>query len=304
MLILLMPDCAFGQLVQLGVVAIDVGAQLFFGRVVTAHLADLAADRDGDAGRLVGADEGGEHGREAGVQHLLLGHAGLAQVHQGGGVDIDVEEAGCQAFDDQVADGLQLGLLVAGEALGRYLEMVALDEDRSLVAFGDRRRQDAGDVFRRALVGVAHLGAGDLEDESRRVDRDGGPEDCPGGVERQGPQVHRRDGEGVRDFALAARHIQVVDRSRHDAGFLGDLAHQEARQPLAGAAFQRRYFRQPVDGGAQPGCVFHRDFPILNADAVIQQRQKVIQILLSHFRCSYAKKCDDTGPKLYKTQVR
>ncbi len=181
---------------------------------------------------------------------MLLGHTFLVQVHQGGGVDIDIEEAGCQAFDDQVAHGLQLGFLVAGEALGRYLVMVALDEHGSFVAFGNRRRQDAGHVFRRALVGVAHFRAGDLKNESRRVDRDGGPEDRPGGVESQRPQVHRRDGEGVRYFSLAACHIQVVDRSRYGAGLLGDLAHQETRQPLAGAAFQRRYFRQPVDGGA------------------------------------------------------
>ena len=289
MLILLMPTAPFASLFSSRVIAVGVSAQLFFVRVVTTHLADLAADRDGHTGRLVRADEGGEHRRKGGVQHLLFGHAGLAQVHQGGSIDIDIEETRCQALDDQVAYRLQLGVLVAGEALGRHLVMVALDEHRSLVAFRHCRRQDAGDVFRRALVGIAHLRAGDLENESRRVDRDGCPEDCPRRVESQRPQVHRRDGESVRHLALAACHVQFVDRSRDDANFLGDLAHQETRQPLAYAAFQRRYFRQTVDGGAQPGCVLHRDFSIIDADAVIQQRQKVTQILLSHFIYSYAK---------------
>ena len=55
----------------------------------------------------------------------------LSQVHQCGGIDIDIEEPRRQALDDQVAHCLQLGFLVAGEALGRHLVMVALDEHRS-----------------------------------------------------------------------------------------------------------------------------------------------------------------------------
>jgi hypothetical protein len=46
-----------------------------------------------------------------------------------------------------------------------HLDVVALEEDRPLEALAQRRGEHAGDVFVRALLGVANLGPCDLEDE-------------------------------------------------------------------------------------------------------------------------------------------
>ena len=54
---------ASGAAIELAAVAIEVRAQLLLGRVLLADLADLAADADRHAGRLVLADERRQLGR-------------------------------------------------------------------------------------------------------------------------------------------------------------------------------------------------------------------------------------------------
>src|SRR5690606_6772688 len=131
----------------------------------------------------------------------------LAQIDQRGGVDVDVVEAGVDGLAHQVAHGGDFLLGVSGKALGRDLEVVALDEERALKAFSDGGGEHAGDVFGGPLVGVANLGAGDFEDESADVELVGRPEDSARHLEVHGAHVNRRDGEGRRDFAPADSHV-------------------------------------------------------------------------------------------------
>ena len=266
-------DRPSGDLVQVSQVAVHVSPQLFFGGVLPTDFADFAADRDGHAGRLQRANVGREHGRELAVERLLSRDGGLVQVNQGGGVDIDVEKPGPDRFPAQVAYRLELGLRLAGVAGGRNLEVVALDEHRAAVAFGDGGRQDIGGVLARPLVGVAHLGAGDFEDKRSGVDGVGGVKHRPGGIEGQRPQVDRRDREGGRDFSPAAPQVQLVDRSRHAVQGQGRHPDDEAGQPLAGTPFQGGDLRQAVDGGPQPVLVPDLGPAVVQGQAVVQQRQ-------------------------------
>ena len=72
-----------------------------------AYLANLTADRDGDAFRLDGTDVSGKHRRQLGIEHLLSRDRRLAQVHHGGGIDIDIIETGSNRFPDQGASVLR-----------------------------------------------------------------------------------------------------------------------------------------------------------------------------------------------------
>ena len=93
----------------------------------------------------------------------------MREVDEGGGVDVDVVEAGVDRLADEVAHGVHLGLRVGGVLLGVDLEVVALDEERTAPALLDGRGGEDGDVLGGPLVGVADLGAGDLADERADV---------------------------------------------------------------------------------------------------------------------------------------
>ena len=181
-----------------GVVALHEGVEVLGRAVLLADLADLAAHGDRDPVGLAGADEPGQLGAQLEIELLLLVERRLGDVDQGRRVDVDVVEAGLDGLDDEVADGLELGLGVGGVLLGRGLEVVALDENRPAVALRGRGRQNGGNVFGGPLVGIADLGPGDLEDEGPGVDLPGGPEDRPGRIVGQHAQVHRRDRERLR----------------------------------------------------------------------------------------------------------
>jgi len=64
---------------ELGVIALEIRAQLFFGRVLLADLADLAADADDQIRRLELADERGDLRRALVVGALLSSTVGWAR---------------------------------------------------------------------------------------------------------------------------------------------------------------------------------------------------------------------------------
>ena len=157
--------CGAARLQRLEVAAHE-GVQLVDVGVLAADLADLAADRDRDALRLVLADELREVGAQVAVHRLLLVERRLVEVHQRRGVDVDVVEAGGDLFADERAERVELLVAIGRLVLLRvHLDVVALEEDRALEAFAQRRGQDDGRVLVRALLGVADLGPRDLEDE-------------------------------------------------------------------------------------------------------------------------------------------
>ena len=85
-----MASCA-GAGREVPVEAVEIGAQLVGRGVVLADLADLAAD--GDDQLLVLADERGQLGGARVVLLLLLVERLEGEVHERGGVDVDVAVA-------------------------------------------------------------------------------------------------------------------------------------------------------------------------------------------------------------------
>ena len=103
------------------------------------------------------------------VVALLLRLGGLAQVHDGGGVDVDVVEARLDSLADQFLHGIDFLLRFGREFLHADLEVVALQEQGPPPARLDGRGRDGAGVLGGALLGVADLGAGDLEDDGPYV---------------------------------------------------------------------------------------------------------------------------------------
>jgi len=153
------------------------------------------------------------------------------------GVDVDIVKAGRDLLLDERAERVELLVAIGrGVLLRVHLDMVALEEDRPLEAFAQRRGEHAGDVFVRALFGVANLGPRDLEDEGARAGRNRGAYCRPRRVVRHHPDVHRRHGEPA-GLAPAHRDVQLVNRGRlHAAGRC-----QRANDPAGRALDVRRF---------------------------------------------------------------
>ena len=207
---------AFTVLFQLRQIAVHEGAQLLHGAVLAAHLADLAAHGDRHAGGLQVPNHDGQLRRQAVVELLLLPHRGLAQVHERGGVHVDIVEAGIDRLPDQVLDRLDLRGRIGGELLCVHLEMVALEKQRPPVSRPDGRRRHRRRVFLRALLRIVDLGTGDLEDHGPDRPLQGGPQNGLSRVVGEGADVDGRHGETLHLFA-AHRLIQRLDRSGQDA---------------------------------------------------------------------------------------
>ena len=107
-LILLMPSSVGAARLQRLQVAAHERVQLVDVGVLAADLADFAADRDGDAVRLVRADERGEVGAQVAVDLLLLVERRLVEIDQRRGVDVDVVEAGRDLLLDERAERVEL----------------------------------------------------------------------------------------------------------------------------------------------------------------------------------------------------
>ncbi len=106
--------------------------------------------------------------------------------------------------------------------------MVALKEERSPESLADSRGQDGGGILGRALVGVAYLAAGNLENEGAGVDLAGGAKDGPGRIVGQHPEIDGRHGEPRRNLAPALGFVEIEDGSRADAQGLGGFADDPA----------------------------------------------------------------------------
>ena len=76
----------------------------------------------------------------------------------------------------------------------------------------DRGGEDAGGVFAGPLLGVADLGARDLEDERADVVPHGHAEERARGVVGQRADVERGNGEGAIDLAPSEGHVERIDR--------------------------------------------------------------------------------------------
>ena len=261
------------QIADLGQVLVHEGPQVLGGGIAAPDLADLAAQGGDDALGLGFADVTGEEGGEFGVRFLLFLQVFLVQVHHGGGVDVDVVEAGGQGVADQVLEGLDLGLGVFLIGLEAHLEVVALNEHRALVALLDGRGQDAGGVFVGRLVRVADLGTRDFKDEGAGIHLLGHTEHPAGAVVGEAAQVHGGHGEAA-VLAAAAAHVKLMDGSKMDAQGLGRGPDQEA-----GGLLQRRFWRK--HRGVHPGIHQGADlFKIQNLDGVVLDFQGTVQVLL------------------------
>jgi hypothetical protein len=220
-------DAAADLLGEDAVEPIHVGPQLLDRAVLLADLADLAADRDGHTLGLELADQGGQLGAALVVVPLLLVQGWEAEVDQGRGVDVDVAVPGRDGLTHELPKALGLLLWVGGVLLGVGLVVVALDEDRALVALAQGGSGDDRGVLVALLVGVAHLGTGQLEDERADVLLEDGADDGPGGVVDHAANVDGRDSSALVLTARASL-VEVVDRSRLNAELPGRLPDQPA----------------------------------------------------------------------------
>ena len=152
----------------------------------------------------------------------------LAEIHQGGGVDVDIVEARADGLAHQRLHRIHFRRGRDRILLVVHLEMVALNEDRRAMAFPQRGGDHHRDVFGRPLLRIGDLGARDLEDERAGLHAEGGAEDRPGGVVRRSAHIDRGDGESP-DLPSSARHVQIVDGRGPHAGRLAQLPDQPAR---------------------------------------------------------------------------
>src|SRR5437763_14691083 len=83
--------------------AVHERAQLLYGAVLLAYLADLATNRDGDAGLLLLANQFGQLGAALVVVALLLLDRRERQIDQRRRVDVDVAVARGDRLADQLA---------------------------------------------------------------------------------------------------------------------------------------------------------------------------------------------------------
>ena len=129
---------------------------------------------------------------------------------------------------DERLDGLPFGARVRGELLRVHLEVVALDEDGAPMPFLDRGGEDDRGVLAGALVGVAHLAPGDLEDEGAHVARLRRAEDGARGVVREHAEV---DGRRREPAGLSAPHrdVELLDGGGQDAESRRGLPDGETR---------------------------------------------------------------------------
>ena len=137
----------------------------------------------------------------------------LGEIHQGGGVHVDVVESRLDGLPDQVFHRLDLPLGVLGVFPRIDLEMITLKKQRPPITNLEGRGGDGGDIFRWSLPGVIDFRPGDLENHGADVELHGGPEHRLGGVVGEGADI---DGGYGKAFGLPASHglIQRLDRRR------------------------------------------------------------------------------------------
>ena len=209
------------------VVAPHEGVQLLHGAVLHPDFTDLRPHRDGDSLRLESPDERGDLGRPVEIGPLLLVQGRLRQIHQGGGVHVDVVEARSDFLGDELLHLAHFTLGIGLVLLVVHLAVVALNEQREGVPLPQGRRDQHRDVLRGPLLGVRDLRPRDLQEDRARLARPGGAEDGPRRVVGHRPHVDRGDGETA-DLSPAPRLIQRVDRRRPGAGRLAQLPEQPA----------------------------------------------------------------------------
>ncbi|NBV82071.1 MAG: adenosine deaminase family protein [Actinobacteria bacterium] len=166
-----------------------------------------------------------------------FGERWLGEIHQRGGVHIDVVEAGGHRLGNERLDGIHFGCGIDGVLLVVHLEMVALNEHGTAEALPQGRGQHHRDVLSGPLFRVRDFRASDLEDEGAGFEHVGRTEDCARGVVRQGADVHGRDSEPAA-FARATRHVELVDGGGTHSHLLSDFPDHPAREvafDIAGA---------------------------------------------------------------------
>ena len=87
---------------QLCIEIIQIGAQFFRGAVLLADFTNFAADGDGDSFRFQLTDIAGKFHSHFKIQPLFFLYIRLAEIHEGGGVDIDIVKPCTDALADEV----------------------------------------------------------------------------------------------------------------------------------------------------------------------------------------------------------
>ena len=152
----------------------------------------------------------------------------LGKIHQRRGIDVDVVEPRVELFLDQCAKRLELAVGVGAVFLGVHLYVIALNEQRPLESFAQRRRYHDRDVLRGPLIGIGDFAAGDLADHGADIEAFRRAKDRSARVVGQNADVDRRCGERS-DFPTPACQVELVDRRGADAGPLADFPQHPPR---------------------------------------------------------------------------
>src|SRR3990172_434022 len=183
------------------------------GAVLLAHLPDFPAHRYDHALRLHTSNELRHLRGHLAVSLLLLLKCGPVQFHQRGRIYVYVEEARPNCLPGQGFNSIHFANRVSDVFPAIDLKMVSLNEHRALKALSDRRCQYASGVLRGALLRIANLRAGDLENKRADAVFQRSPENRAGDMVGDTTDVYRRHGPaGVK--SAAGGGVQPLDAGR------------------------------------------------------------------------------------------
>ena len=183
--------------------AVHIGPKFRFVAVFPAHLSDLTPYGNGDPLGLMFPDKGRKPGAQFIVGPLLLGNRGLTEVHQGGGVYVDIVKTGLDGLLDELFDGLYFFFRFFLEFFVAGLEMIPLNKQRPLETFFNGRGHDRRKIFPGSLGRIAHLRTGDLKDHGPDFPLDGRLKSGPGAIIGHGPEIDGRNRKPFADFSAS-----------------------------------------------------------------------------------------------------
>ena len=288
-------------LLELLKIPFHVNLQLFHRAVFAAHFADLPAHRNRDAFRLQIADHGGQFRRQREVGPLLILDRGLRQVHQRGGVDVNVVKPAFDGFPDQILDRLRLLFRIRGKFFSIHLEVVALKEDRPAPAgFHGGRRNGAG-VFQRSLPGVVDFRPGNFKKDRPDVSRHRGAENRLRHIVADAADVDGRNRKAAH-FPAPHRIVEGLYRRGHDPQRGRAPANQKARGfPRSLIGTERHGLDQVVNQSApKPFFIQNADVPAFVGESGFASFFQLIFVFVNHgCSLSFCYYCDRYSPAIF-----
>ena len=236
---------------------------LIHRRVLAPDLPNLSTDGHRDSFRLDLPDEPSELDRLLEIQPLLLFDVGLAQVHEGRRVNIDVIETRLHRLPGEIPQVVELLVRILCELLGVELKVISLNEERPAAVFLDRSGQNRRRVFTRPLLGVTDFRTGDLEEKGPHISSLRRADNRPRGIKREASNVDGGNRESAH-LSPAHRHIKIVNGGRPNSLGFGHAPDEPSAIVLhLGRGVMNRVVYQTVYSiRTETPFVLHPDAPV------------------------------------------